>query len=120
MGNSDTFVNGKLGVNYTNNFKHTSHTPSIYVMSRSTHLHSQHLSPVIRHLPHHIQVKFSIKRKTTENEPIGIILSAGKDEILVEYAMGGISNKIFISKYQLYLPDKKTLQEQLKSVIANP
>ncbi len=52
-----------------------------------------------------------------DNEPIGIILSANKDEVLVEYAMGGISNKIFVSKYQLYLPDKNTLQRKIKSLI---
>ncbi len=53
----------------------------------------------------------------SDNEPIGIILSAEKDEVLVEYATGGISNKIFVSKYQLYLPNKKQLQQQVKSVI---
>lgn len=52
-----------------------------------------------------------------DNEPIGIILSADKDEILVEYATGGISNKIFISQYKLYLPDKKLLEKQVKSVL---
>ena len=52
-----------------------------------------------------------------DNEPIGIILSAEKDEVLVEYAMGGISNKIFISKYQLYLPDKKQLQKKVKAIM---
>ncbi len=52
-----------------------------------------------------------------DNEPIGIILSAEKDEVLVEYAMGGISNKIFVSKYQLYLPDKKQLQQKVKSIL---
>lgn len=52
-----------------------------------------------------------------DNEPIGIILSAGKDEVLVEYATGGISNKIFVSKYQLYLPDKKQLENQVKAIL---
>lgn len=52
-----------------------------------------------------------------DNEPIGIILSADKDEVLVEYATGGISNKIFVSKYQLYLPDKRLLQKQVKSIM---
>ena len=52
-----------------------------------------------------------------DGEPIGIILSAEKDEVMVEYAMGGISNKIFVSKYQLYLPDKKLLQQKIKSII---
>ncbi len=52
-----------------------------------------------------------------DNEPIGIILSAEKDEIMVEYAMGGISNKIFVSKYQLLLPDKKILQQRIKAIL---
>jgi hypothetical protein len=52
-----------------------------------------------------------------DNEPIGIILSTDKDEVLVEYATGGISNKIFVSKYQLYLPDKKSLQKQVKAIM---
>ena len=52
-----------------------------------------------------------------DNEPIGIILSAEKDEVLVEYATGGISNKIFVSNYQLYLPNKKQLEKQVKSII---
>ncbi len=53
----------------------------------------------------------------SDNEPIGIILSAEKDEILVEFATGGISNKIFVSKYQLYLPDKKQLQKEIKAIM---
>ena len=52
-----------------------------------------------------------------DNEPIGIILSAEKDEVMVEFAMGGISNKIFVSKYQLYLPDKKLLQQKIKAIM---
>ena len=54
---------------------------------------------------------------TDDDEPIGIILSAEKDEVMVEYAMGGISNKIFVSKYQLLLPDKKILQQRIKAIL---
>lgn len=54
-----------------------------------------------------------------DNEPIGIILTAEKDDILVEYALGGLSNKIFVSKYQLYLPDKKELRKQMQTVFEN-
>ncbi|AHF16749.1 PDDEXK nuclease domain-containing protein [Niabella soli] len=54
-----------------------------------------------------------------DNEPIGIILSAEKDEVLVEFATGGISNKIFVSKYQLYLPDKKQLQKNVKAILGS-
>ncbi|WP_198170218.1 PDDEXK nuclease domain-containing protein [Mucilaginibacter arboris] len=52
-----------------------------------------------------------------DNEPIGIILSADKDEILVEYATGGITNNIFVSKYQLYLPDKEELQRKVAELM---
>lgn len=57
------------------------------------------------------------ERSAGDTEPIGIILSADKDDILVEYATGGISNKIFVSKYQLYLPDKKQLKNQVKMLL---
>ncbi len=36
---------------------------------------------------------------------------------MVEYAMGGISNKIFISKYQLYLPNTTTLKKEIRKLI---
>jgi hypothetical protein len=39
--------------------------------------------------------------------------------VLVEFATGGISNKIFVSKYQLYLPDKKQLQKKVKAIMDN-
>ena len=54
-----------------------------------------------------------------DNPPIGIILSRQKDDIIVEYATRGISNTIFVSKYQLYLPDKKILQNKLKELLTN-
>jgi predicted nuclease of restriction endonuclease-like (RecB) superfamily len=61
------------------------------------------------------------KEENTEgdNEPIGIVLGAYKDHVLVEYATENISNQLFVSKYQLYLPDKKLLQEQLNKLLEN-
>lgn len=52
-----------------------------------------------------------------DNDPIGIIIAADKHNFLVKYATGGLSNKIFISKYQLYLPDQKVLEEKVKEII---
>lgn len=52
-----------------------------------------------------------------DNEPIGIILAAKKNSFLVKYALGGLSNKLFVSKYQLYLPDKKELENKLRDVL---
>ncbi len=52
-----------------------------------------------------------------DSEPIGIVLGADKDHILIEYATESISNQLFISKYQLYLPDKKQLENELNKVL---
>jgi predicted nuclease of restriction endonuclease-like (RecB) superfamily len=45
-----------------------------------------------------------------ENPPIGIVLCSDKNETHVEYALGGLSNKIFVSRYLLNLPSEKELQ----------
>ena len=52
-----------------------------------------------------------------DNEPIGIILSTKKGKFLVKYALGGISNKLFVSRYKLYMPEKKELETKLKQII---
>jgi len=52
-----------------------------------------------------------------DNQPIGLILAADKNEVMVRYALGGISNKLFVSKYKLYLPDKKELAERVKKLL---
>lgn len=52
-----------------------------------------------------------------DNEPIGIILSAEKHDIKMEYAMGGISNQMFVSKYQLYLPKPEELAAELEKLL---
>ncbi len=52
-----------------------------------------------------------------DNEPIGIVLGAAKDSVLVEYATEGITNQLFVSKYQLYLPDREQLQQELEKVL---
>lgn len=52
-----------------------------------------------------------------DNEPIGIVLGAYKDQILVEYATENIKNKLFVSKYQLYLPKKEKLIEALNKIL---
>lgn len=52
-----------------------------------------------------------------DNPPIGIILAASKDEIMVQYAKGGLSNKLFVSKYQTYLPEKDLLQKRVRKIL---
>jgi predicted nuclease of restriction endonuclease-like (RecB) superfamily len=50
-----------------------------------------------------------------DNPPVGIILSHYKDELMVEYATYGMDTNLFVSKYELYLPDK----EELRRLVAN-
>ena len=59
------------------------------------------------------------KEEATEgdNEPVGIVLGAYKDHVLVEYATTGITNKILLAKYQLYLPDKGQLETALNKLL---
>jgi len=49
-----------------------------------------------------------------ENDPVGIILCTGKKKTVVEYALGGMSNKIFASKYKLQLPDPEILRAEIE------
>ena len=48
-----------------------------------------------------------------DNPPIGILLCTHKGPKMVEYALSGIDNKLFVSTYMLYLPDRKKLEEFL-------
>ena len=52
-----------------------------------------------------------------DNPPVGIVLGANKDELLMEYALAGIDNNLFAARYQLYLPNKEELQEQLNRML---
>jgi hypothetical protein len=49
----------------------------------------------------------------TDKPPIGIVLAREKDELLVKYAMHNVSSQLFVSEYQLYLPNR----EELKALI---
>lgn len=52
-----------------------------------------------------------------DNPPIGIILCTDKDSVAAEYALGGLSNNIFASRYILYMPDKEQLVAQVEAVL---
>jgi len=45
-----------------------------------------------------------------DNPPIGILLCTQRDQTLVEYALAGMDNGLFVSKYQLELPKKEEMQ----------
>lgn len=45
-----------------------------------------------------------------DNPPIGILLCTQKGKKMVEYALGGMDSQLFVSTYQLQLPDKQQLE----------
>ena len=52
-----------------------------------------------------------------DNPPIGIILSHYKDELMVEYATYGMDSNLFVSKYELFLPNKAELRKMVKAML---
>ncbi|MBO4587547.1 MAG: DUF1016 family protein [Bacteroidales bacterium] len=52
-----------------------------------------------------------------DNPPIGIILSHYKDDLLVEYATYGLNTNLFVSKYELYLPDAERLRQIVGRIV---
>lgn len=52
-----------------------------------------------------------------DNEPFGIVLGAEKDRLTVQYALEGINNQLFVSRYQLYLPDRDALSREVYRII---
>ena len=54
-----------------------------------------------------------------DNPPVGILLCTRKGEKMVEYAIAGMDNNLFVSTYMLQLPDKATLEKFLCDEIEN-
>ena len=52
-----------------------------------------------------------------DNPPIGIILCTDKDSVGAEYALGGLSNNIFASRYTYVIPNKEELIAQVEAVL---
>lgn len=55
-----------------------------------------------------------------DNPPIGILLCTDKNHALAEYALAGMDNSLFVSKYMLELPKKEEMQafieQQVKEI----
>lgn len=52
-----------------------------------------------------------------DNPPIGLILAREKNELLVKYATYGMDSNLFVSKYQLYLPNEDDLKQLINNII---
>jgi predicted nuclease of restriction endonuclease-like (RecB) superfamily len=55
-------------------------------------------------------------RKPNENPSVGLILCAGKDDTVVEYALSRSLSPTLIADYQLHLPNKDLLIEKLREL----
>ena len=53
-----------------------------------------------------------------DQPPIGILLCTRKNQELVEYALAGMSNQLFVSRYQVQLPGKEEMAAFLHKAVA--
>jgi predicted nuclease of restriction endonuclease-like (RecB) superfamily len=54
-----------------------------------------------------------------DNPPIGLLLCTEKNEALAEYALGGMDNQLFISKYKLELPSQNDIKNFIENTLKN-
>jgi len=73
--------------------------------------------------PEHIgQINFYLEaldravKRPKENPSVGVILCAGKDDAVVEYALSRSMSPTLVSDYTLHLSDKKLLQNKLREL----
>ncbi len=52
-----------------------------------------------------------------DNPPVGILLCTQRDRTLVEYALAGMDNGLFVSKYQLELPKKEEMERFIEETV---
>lgn len=53
-----------------------------------------------------------------DNPPVGIILCKSNDNIMAEYALGGLNNQIFASRYVYVIPDKEQLIKEINLLMS--
>lgn len=58
-----------------------------------------------------------VVNEENDNKPIGIILCTEKDNIMMEFSLGGISNNLFASTYTYYIPGKDELISEVEKVL---
>ena len=51
-----------------------------------------------------------------DQPPIGILLCTRKNQALVEFALGDLSNQLFVSRYAVEMPDKATMESFLQQL----
>jgi hypothetical protein len=54
----------------------------------------------------------------SDNPPVGLLLCTRKSHALLEYALAGLDNQLFVSRYQLELPKKEEIERFLEAEMA--
>ena len=60
-----------------------------------------------------------VVKQEFDNDPIGILLVTNKEDALVEFAIAGMNQNLFVSKYLLKLPSKQKLEQLIKNKLKN-
>ena len=85
----------------------------VIIELKTTELKHEHLGQLQMYVNYYDrQIK-----EDDENPTVGILLCLDKKEQVVEYTLPKENNSIFASKYKLYLPDKKELEERVKNLL---
>lgn len=73
----------------------------------------QHLGQLNAYVSYYRQHEMS----AGDQPPIGILLCTAKNHELVEFALAGMANQLFVSRYQVQLPDKAQMAAFLQQAV---
>jgi len=74
------------------------------------HAHLSQLNSYVAFYNEHI-------KQPDDNPTIGILLCTEKGQKMVEYALSGMEERLFVSKYLINLPSKETLEKFIENEI---
>jgi predicted nuclease of restriction endonuclease-like (RecB) superfamily len=63
----------------------------------------------------YVRIYNDLKKESDDNPTIGIILCTEKDETIVKYSVLAENEKLFASKYRLYLPKEEELKQLIET-----
>ncbi|WPO89342.1 YhcG family protein [Chryseobacterium sp. HR92] len=63
----------------------------------------------------YVRMYNDLKKGVDDNPTIGIILCTEKDETVVKYSVMSENEKLFASKYRIYLPDEQELKQLIEA-----
>jgi predicted nuclease of restriction endonuclease-like (RecB) superfamily len=76
---------------------------------------SQLTHEAIGQIDMYVRLYNDLKKSNDDNPTIGIILCTEKDETIVKYSVLDENEKLFASKYRLYLPDEGELKQLIEN-----